>query len=157
MPILSRTSTGVAFRPIGMVSTFSTVVRKETFIGLWKGISPVSDIVSYLQRALDKNPLAKRMAVMNFFVMTVTTQMCSQHWVLLYHSTSHEVCLRVSSCYGTLNLIMRLVSYRKTDKNISPLCAMTFGASARAIAASSFLPFTVIKTRFEVRPLFHHT
>lgn len=39
---------------------------------------------------------------------------------------------------------------RKTDKNISPVNAMAFGASARAIAASSFLPFTVVKTRFEV-------
>ena len=36
-----RTSSGAAFQSIGMVSTFSTVVRKETIVGLWKGISPV--------------------------------------------------------------------------------------------------------------------
>ena len=39
---------------------------------------------------------------------------------------------------------------RKTDKNIAPLQAAMFGAGARAIAATTFLPFTVIKTRYEV-------
>ena len=43
------------------------------------------------------------------------------------------------------------VPFSKTDKNIAPLYAITFGASARAIAATTFLPFTVVKTRFEVR------
>ena len=66
-----------------MVSTISTVVRKETFVGLWKGISPVSCLVM-----LDFNPPDKTFAV--------TAQMCTQYWGLLYYPTSHEICLWVS-------------------------------------------------------------
>lgn len=48
LPVLHshRTTSGgaaAAIQPVGgMVSTFSSVVRRETFVGLWKGISPVS-------------------------------------------------------------------------------------------------------------------
>ena len=47
-------------------------------------------------------------------------------------------------------------SRRKTDKNISPVHAASFGALARALAATTFLPFTVVKTRYEVQFLFWH-
>lgn len=40
--VFRTTSGGAAFQPVGMVSTFSSVVRRENLIGLWKGISPVS-------------------------------------------------------------------------------------------------------------------
>ena len=39
---------------------------------------------------------------------------------------------------------------RKADGTIGPLQALAIGASARAFAASTFLPITVVKTRFEV-------
>lgn len=90
-----------AIQPVGMVSTFSTVVRRETFIGLWKGISP-----------------------------------------------SLHRCVPSIGVYFSALYLMKS-TFGKTDKNISPVHAVAFGASARAIAASSFLPFTVIKTRFE--------
>lgn len=95
------TTSGAAIQPVGMVSTISTVVQKETIVGLWKGISPS------LHRCVPS--------------------------IGIYFTSLHLM----KSAFG------------KTDKNLSPVHAVMFGASSRAIAASSFLPFTVIKTRFE--------
>ncbi len=40
---------------------------------------------------------------------------------------------------------------RRTDQTVSPMQALAIGAAARTIAASSVLPISVVKTRYEVR------
>lgn len=53
-------------------------------------------------------------------------------------------------CGRNITFAGHLMYCRKTDRNIAPLHAAVFGAGARAVAATTFLPFTVIKTRYEV-------
>lgn len=55
----------------------------------------------------------------------------------------------LSPCYHCLSL-----PCSKTDQTVTPMQALTIGAAARTIAASSVLPITVVKTRYEVsKPL----
>lgn len=100
-PVYIASSGGATISSVGMVSTFSTVVRSENMVGLWKGIAP----------------------------------------------SLHRCVPSIGVYFATLHFLK--TTFRKTDKTIAPLQAAVFGAGARAVAATTFLPFTVVKTRYE--------
>ena len=98
----------------------------------------------------------------------VSTKVCSQHRCLLCQYPSSQVFLRVSThhTFCTVNMsraqapqypitkpphhVICVSPCRKADGSLGPVQALAVGASARAFAACTFLPITVVKTRFEV-------
>lgn len=53
----------------------------------------------------------------------------------------------------SLPLFLLPSSHSKTDGDITGLQSFSLGFAARSLAAATFLPFTVVKTRYEVGQL----
>ena len=77
-----------------MVSTFSSVVRRENIIGLWKGISPVSAAALLF--------LAQGFTHCLLFV--VSKQVCTQYWCLLLNTPPPQVNLWVRMIHCVLGV-----------------------------------------------------
>jgi solute carrier family 25 protein 38 len=64
-------------------------------------------------------------------------------------SPSLQRCIPGIGVYFTsLNFLKSTIG--KSDKELSPIEALTIGATARSFTAACFIPMTVVKTRFEV-------
>lgn len=81
---------------------------------------------------------------------TFNTVVQRENFIALWKGTSPSLQRCVPSIgvyFATIHFLKS--SLGKADGNIGPLQALAIGASARAFAASTFLPITVVKTRFE--------
>lgn len=54
--------------------------------------------------------------------------------------------------FTSLEAIKNLIISQE-NQNLGPMQALLLGASARSISGTLLMPFTVIKTRFEVQPM----
>lgn len=55
--------------------------------------------------------------------------------------------------YFTSLEIMKQLYIQKTGKSLGPLQALILGAASRCVSVGLLMPFTVVKTRFEVKTL----
>lgn len=81
---------------------------------------------------------------------TFNTVVQRENFISLWKGTSPSLQRCVPSIgvyFASIHLLKSFLG--KTDGNLGPVQALAVGASARAFAASTFLPITVVKTRFE--------
>lgn len=108
-----------------MIQTFSHIFQKEGPKTLWSGLVPV----------LSSN---------HTYIL---------HNILIILSLTHQSlwrCVPGVALYFTSLEVMKSIILPDHKKSLDPMQALAAGASARCIAGIVLMPFTVIKTRFEV-------
>lgn len=130
---LSATCSTLMFQPFDLVKT-----RMQTK-SLTRGLAPPV----YMAGA---NGTTTTVGMFSMFNTVIQKERFTALWTGI--SPSLQRCVpSISVYFASVHFLKSSIG--KVDGNISPLQALTVGATARSVAACTFLPMTVVKTRFE--------
>lgn len=122
-----------AVGPNGLFTILGHIVRDEKVHGLWKGMTPVSTRIFSFQRVQ--------------YVVQNTRDFYDFCLIIIWQS--------LTRCVPGVGLYFASIHGLKIAFDIhgepTPLQSVLLGVTGRSISGVMMIPFTVIKTRFEVR------